>query len=908
MNKIASLKKFLRLAPCPVAQMYTEEMEVQVNVAKDEGMAWHKNHKFGVSRGWEDPITGEVWKPFRIPHKADTEPEYRDTELGYELSVHAEAIGMTGWNWVKKTSQWIVFDFDSLVNHASGITQKEMDDIENSCMGIPYLGVMRSTSGKGLHIYVFFEGDGYPTQNHMEHAALARSFLGLLSATLGMKLDASVDCVGSIMWIWARRSEGTLGLTWVKENSTKFPLNKIPQNWKDHLSVVSRKRTRVAPKDKGVSEVSSAMTACELEADHKRVLRWFADKAVRVWWWDHDNQMLVGHTKDFEECHQDLNLRGLYKTKATGENHEQNCFAFPISGGKFVIRRFGQGAQDHSCWQPDTKGWTKIIFNEIPTFLSTMMYHGGLLNKKMEVVFQTLVQACEALGFLNIRPDYSHIIGNRQTCVRFSKKDAIISIDCVREKNDPKEEGWIQNPVTWEKTVSYNEEGTTDSIDINLDDQLRHTIMGDSDSGWFININNIWIEHTQPSVNLAIRAIRPDLKNDQIASVMGQQILSPWLRENKPFMEEYPGNRLWNKDCAKLNYSPKRGTHPTWDSMFEHLGSDLDAHVSTNQWCRDNNILTGSDYLFVWCCYLFQSPSTRNPYLFLYGSQNTGKSSLQEGLGLLFKGTTGYMDVKNAFLSQGNFNGEMAGCVLGYMDEVDLSRNKTAYSKLKDWTTALSLSIQCKGETPYMAENNIHLIHTANFLSFCPIEKGDTRITVVNVPQLKKDIPKFLFQKQLHEEAPAILFDFLSTELPDHYGRFGIPALDTEIKESIMNVNATPMERFLTEECEIINGESTTFSLFKNLFRTWIGETYSQKEASVWNDARISQEFPQWKPLVKGNSPRHANKVIIGNLVLREDYYRKDGTTLVEPIGGLWLVDDNKKVYHKSQKEVDNEY
>jgi len=908
-NKLQALRKFLRLAPCPIAQMYTEEMEVQVNVAKDNGVPWQKNHRFGVSRGWEDPETGEVWKAFRIPHKADTTPEYTDSPVGYDFGKHVESIGMTGWNWEKKRSQWIVFDFDSIVNHQAGITQREMEEIENACMGVPYLGVLRSTSGKGLHIYVFFDEGGYPTENHLEHSALARSFLGLLGATLGMRLEASVDCVGSVMWVWARRTEGTNGLTWIKEPEEKFPVSKIPKNWRDHLSVVSRKKQKVAPRDKGVSDVSSAMMACDLEADHKRILRWFSDKANRVWWWDADNQMLVGHTKDFEECHRELALRGLYQTLATGDNAEQNCFAFPLEGGRFVIRRFGQGAQEHQCWQPDTKGWTRVMFNEHPTFMSTMLYHGGLLNKRMEVVFESLDVAREALRFIGIEVMSSPNLNHRQTEVRFIKKDAIIAVDVIREKTDNKEIGWIQAPSKWEKTIPYNEEESTDQMDINLDDKVRHTVMGGSDAGWYIKINEHWIEHNRQDVSLAIKSIRPDLKSDKVATVMGQQILNPWLRENTPFQEEYPGNRIWNKDCAKLAYQPKRGLHPTWDSLFEHLGTDLNGVVSTNQWCKDNNICTGADYLFIWCCYMFQQPHQRNPYLFLYGVQNSGKSSLQESLGMLFQGSTGYMDVKNAFLSQGNFNGEMEGCVLGFMDEVDLSRNKSAYSRVKDWTTALSLSIQGKGETPYMSKNTIHLVHTANFLNYCIVEKGDTRITIINVPPLRREIPKHQFQKLLHEEAPAVLHDFLSTELPSPYGRFGLPALDTPMKESLMNIHATPMERFVTECCEVIEGEVIKYAYFKNIFKSWVASAYSQKEAQTWSDARISQETDHlWKPVVKGNSTKHNNQTVLGNIVIKEDFFNKDGVPHHQPVGGLWVVDENRRLRFKTQKELDSEY
>lgn len=901
-TRTRAIKKFLRTVPCPIAQMYNEDMEVQVNVAKDEGTPWQKNHAFGTSRGWQNKETGEVWRPFRIPYKADTEPEYRDTQMTYDLSTRAEAIGMTGWNWKERKTYWFAYDFDSIVNHEKGISVKKMKEIENICMGVPYLGVLRSTSGQGLHIYVFFD-EGVPTANHLEHSALARAFLGILSAKLGVKLDASVDCVGSVLWVWARRSENTQGLTWIKENTEKFPLSKIPKNWREHIEVVSRKKNRVTPNGKGVHSVSSAIMACELESDHKRILRWFADKAERVWWWDQDNQMLVCHSADLADCHKTLSLRGLYKTVSKGTNPEQNCFAFPLEGGKFVVRRFGHGTNEHASWQPDPKGWTKIMFNENPTFLGTMLFHGGLLNRKMEVVFPSLVEAKKALEPIGVKPLHTEAIASRQTKVKFIKKDSILCIEVVREKNDLREEGWIQNASNWEKTIPYNEEESTDALDINMDDKIRHTIMGGKEAGWFLNVGGQgWVEHSRQSIPPAIKGIRQDLKSEQITSIIGQQILNPWKRVSVPFSEEYPGNRTWNMDCAKLAYEPKRGLHPTWDALFNHVGKDLNEAVSRNKWCKENGIESGYDYLFLWCAYMFQKPNQRNPYLFLYGFQNTGKSSFHECLGTLFENEVGYEDVKNAFLSQGNFNGEMANCVLGFMDEVNLSSNKNAYIRVKDWTTALNLSIQGKGDTPYMTPNNMHFIHTSNYLSSCPVEKGDTRITLINVPPLTSEIPKDQFLRQINEEAPAILHAFLTVDLPTAFGRFGLPALETELKESLMESNASPMERFINEECVIKNGEIISFTYFKNVFKSWVQETFNQNELAKWNDARIRQEFPQYHPLVKGNSTRHNNAVHIGNLTLKDDYCEDD-----DHLNGLWYL-DGKKLKHKTDEEMANEY
>jgi hypothetical protein len=269
---------------------------------------------------------------------------------------------------------------------------------------------------------------------------------------------------------------------------------------------------------------------------------------------------------------------------------------------------------------------------------------------------------------------------------------------------------------------------------------------------------------------------------------------------------------------------------------------------------------------------------------------------------MLFDKGVGYDDVKNAFMSTGNFNGEMVNCVLGFLDEIDLSRSKVAYSRVKDWTTALLLSVQGKGETPYMTPNNLHFIQTSNYLHSCPVEKGDTRITLIKVPPLVKEIPKDQLLLQIHEEAPAMLNEFLTVSLPDPFGRLGIPALDSDLKSTLMDSNASPIERYLKEECLVKEGEVMSFSYFKNVFKSWVAETFSQNEASKWNDARISHEFPQFLPLCKGNSTKHNNKVYVGNLTLKDDYLPDE-----DHLGGRW-IQDGKKIKHKTDKEIENEY
>src|SRR5690606_6260815 len=119
-------------------------------------------------RGYTDGIT--TWKSFRIPYNAWSEPVYEDKELRFSLAEHAEGIGLTGWDWVNRQSLWVAFDFDALIGHSDKHTSQlsfdELEAVKESAYNIPWVTVRKSTSGSGLHLYVFL--DPVHTETHLE--------------------------------------------------------------------------------------------------------------------------------------------------------------------------------------------------------------------------------------------------------------------------------------------------------------------------------------------------------------------------------------------------------------------------------------------------------------------------------------------------------------------------------------------------------------------------------------------------------------------------------------------------------------------------------------------------------------------------------------------------------------------
>lgn len=169
MLKTEAIKNFLHNQSYYMGKLYHPNMEVQVNIARDDGNPIEGTYAGVRWTGFSDEF--QTWKHFRIPWKASTNPEYVDSEIKFDISQHAEAIGLTGWDYKAKRSRWVGFDFDSLIGHQEGLTRYEILEIQTKLEDLDFISLFTSTGGLGLHVYVFIE-TYIEIINHTEHAAI----------------------------------------------------------------------------------------------------------------------------------------------------------------------------------------------------------------------------------------------------------------------------------------------------------------------------------------------------------------------------------------------------------------------------------------------------------------------------------------------------------------------------------------------------------------------------------------------------------------------------------------------------------------------------------------------------------------------------------------------------------------
>lgn len=885
--------RFLQAMTKPwMANRYNSEMELQINVAKGKGKEVTSElvTDDGVVRYTEyvDDASGDRWKTVRIPRDAKTDnPKWESKPLTFDLTVHADAIGSTGWNWVQRKSIYVGFDIDSISGHKAGLSHEKLDLVLEKLIEIPWVTVYRSTSGNGYHAYVDFE-EGVATNNHTEHAALAKAVLDKMSAVTGYNFDSAVDVVGNILWLWGKKyCDKSFEII---KQGTLLPIAALPVDWKSYVTAVSKRTNRpkfeVFDEEGHVIQDLSGDTAFEdmvikqnrvkLDREHEALIHWLDDHGCD-WSWDSSRNTLKTHTLHLKAAHSDpeLNIKGVFDTNSS-RSTPINCFCFPHPNGVWELRRFGQNVNEVSTWETDSGGWTRCYFNRLPDLKTVCKMYHGAAHPSGGYQFQTMSQASMALDALNVKVSVPESIKTRSVIIKSNDRTGNIEVITPGLK-DEMLQGWARhknNLVFVAEDVKLNKNATSSD---GTDDRVMYTVTGGGFYAWAIVDHGVPIIVTKDDVKSWLHHQLGITSGSEVQNILGKCISRPWETVNEPFKPEFLSGRRWNKGAARLKFEPSNKDFemlqfPTWERIMQHIGSGLDDAVKdestlAGKWCVEHGITTGLKYLTLWIASMFQHPFEQLPLLFLHSSQqNTGKSTLHDALSLLLE--NGVSNAESALNSQAGFNKELMGRLLVYVEETDFSKKREVYNKLKDWITGKEIMIHEKGKTPIMVKNSTHWIVCTNNYRSIPIEGEDTRVTMVHVEPIPfmDLIPRAELTRRLIAEASDFLAFVLQVEVPPTNDRLRIPALRTADKTQLETVNSNILMRFVNTRCVYEPGEYITYKVFTEMFFKFIDEL-SPTERNDWDRRKVQALMPPEYPF--GRSTKLDSAFAFGNIRLR---------------------------------------
>lgn len=555
----------------------------------------------------------------------------------------------------------------------------------------------------------------------------------------------------------------------------------------------------------------------------------------------------------------------------------KNCFMYPCRNGVWSIRRYGVGTKEHKFWKQDSKGFTRCFYNrELVLEEVARLFDAVELENRM-YQFHTTGQAVDGLLKLGVECKLPEWIKTRQFKIKENASDGKYICYIPRLDTDDTSElrDWAAERSLYKRIYHNPRRGIEDENSVlgDYDEFLRHVVSEQGeDLGWVISDGQGgWRNEPIAHAKLLLKA--RGIGGKDVDLILGAAVSRAWTIVSRPFQPEYPGDRQWNRSKAKFKIAPtiegENLTHPTWDRILGHCGGSLTTAIRNMAWCRDNGVTSGAEYLKLFLACLIRHPQMPLPYLGFFGDQNSGKSTFHEMFcDIILAG--GYTRADTALSSNSGFNGELYDNILCIIEETDVGgggKGKAAYNRLKDWVTSSQISIHPKGGTPFMAPNYTHWIQCANIREFIPVFAGDTRVTLIHVPEIPTDhlIPKRDLRALLIKEAPDFLASLLSMDIPDSRDRLMLPVIRTQEKEEAEYINMNPVQQFFKEKIHHIPGAYVSAKDLYKAFIDWCDPT----EALAWTSNKFGREIP--KSIVKGRiSETKTQDTYYANISLQE--------------------------------------
>jgi len=780
----------------------------------------------------------DTWCNHRWPRNAGTDPNYSDRTLTFSPGTCLKRFGSTWWNFRTKRSVAVALDIDLEGTHAEStttVTPAKLAELQNKLRVLPYITMVRSSSGGGIHIYAFFDEDNQPVAaNHNEHAQTAKSLVAKISDDLKYNLRQHMDAVGVIFWLWSCDSpEGHEGYDLIKEQTESLKASDlVPYKDADlvgpndniKLSGYSEDGQRVVNEEQG-----GGYKVHEIEPEHAEFLKELEDMGFSFIWQPSHN-MAHTHTVAIKNLYEKRAkegrpLRGMFTTVSAGSDKSKpNCYITPRPDGVFQCKRFGTSTAETPIWNTrDGDTWC-YINQETPVLQVMKKFAKTYEPKKMVFEADDLELAMKTFGKTLGESINSILVPITVSVSNDGIMTAFFEGDGNYEGWKPNKKGFSrQLPVVHKKIVF------TKSLLEEADAFVRHVVTPDFEPfGWSLKSGDHWVMYN--SYDPVACVVKKVFGKDS-ESIRAEMTQNPWILHHLPFGKEYPGGRLWNRHSPQLAIEPasEPGPHPHWDMIMDHLGKSLDSTIENASWCQEWGIHTGADYLRYWLSALIQDPLEQLPYLFFYGPQNAGKSIFHESISTLF--TCGVTSIGNALSSNAGYNAEIANAVIGFVEEKDLSGDgNSAYSRIKEWVMAKTMSIHKKGHTPYDQPNTLHIVQMANRARSVSMEDGDTRITAILVNILTKEVPKKVMFEALAKEAPFFLRTILTINIPQSHTRLRIPMIATQHKKDLERMNQTPFEAFCEDVLYPRSGHLVKVSDFYSRYQTYCTEKNSEAE------------------------------------------------------------------------------
>jgi hypothetical protein len=320
------------------------------------------------------------------------------------------AFGTAFWNWVAKLLHTIGIDIDTDDNHANGLASGEFGAALEAVKRVPWLEARRSSGGKGLHVFPRFTRP-VEAATRAEASALARAVLTLASREAKFDFKAAKDCAGTNMWIY---KEGAPSSAYevIKEATSALDPDDLPPGWRE-AKEASQRKVQFAPSTVPLSPEHLAIEK-QLQAFNYPLIYAYEHRCYHV------------HTCALQLAHQEHGYRGHFSTASQRTNPgKPNGYMFPLPGGAFLVKRFGNAKED-SSWFNGPNGQYAFLNVEVPFPRAVQHFASNKTSKGYAYTRNNLDAMLKTIG---VQLDLLEKFDGRTLFIKQVKEDVQISVD-----------------------------------------------------------------------------------------------------------------------------------------------------------------------------------------------------------------------------------------------------------------------------------------------------------------------------------------------------------------------------------------------------------------------------------------------------------------------------------------------
>jgi hypothetical protein len=201
-------------------------------------------------------------------------------------------------------------------------------------------------------------------------------------------------------------------------------------------------------------------------------------------------------------------------------------------------------------------------------------------------------------------------------------------------------------------------------------------------------------------------------------------------------------------------FSPKKGS---WKRMREHI-----------EWIIADSVKYRAEWIVAWMARIVQDPGGSRPgtAIVLRGHQGTGKGALVINYGSIFG--RHFLHISHGTQITGRFNSHLKDALVVFLDEAIWAGDKQSEGVIKALITEPTISLEQKHRDIFVIKNNVNLFISSNNNWVVPAGLEERRFYVCDLPDhamQDKSYFRMLFNEMENGGREAMLYDLMNLDI-----------------------------------------------------------------------------------------------------------------------------------------------